>query len=139
MVEFFRLGWGFGFARYRPMRFVCAGGIATVSHWLLMAALIGLGQPELLATVVGSVSGALVNFFAQRHLTFRDRPVTHMAVWPYAWTCLLSWLINAWVFHLCFAWAGWPVAVAQGLATLMAAWASYFLYGRLVFRQGGQS
>lgn len=139
MVEFFTQGLGAGFARHRPMRFLCAGGIATLSHWLLMAILIALGVPELPATVAGSVAGALVNFFSQRHLTFRDRRVTNMAVWPYVLACLLSWLINAWVFHLGFAWAGWPVAIAQVLATLMAALASYFLYGRLVFRQGGKA
>jgi putative flippase GtrA len=104
-----------------------------------MAFLIALGVPELSATVAGSVAGALVNFFAQRDLTFRDRRVTNMAVWPYVLACLLSWLINAWVFHLVFAWVAWPVAIAQGLATLMAALASYFLYGRLVFRQGGKA
>jgi putative flippase GtrA len=139
MVEFFRQGLGAGFARYRPMRFLCAGGIATVSHWLLMAILIALGVPELPATAAGSVAGALVNFFSQRHLTFHDRRVTHLAVWPYVLACLLSWLINASVFHIGFAWAEWPVAIAQGLATLVAALASYFLYGRLVFRQGGKA
>jgi putative flippase GtrA len=139
MVEFFRQGLGAVVAQYRPLRFVCASGIATLSHWLLMAFLIGLGVPALQATVVGSVAGALANFFAQRHLTFHDRRVTAMAVWPYVLACLLSWLINAGVFQLGFAWAGFPVAIAQGLATLMAALASYVLYGCLVFRQGGQA
>lgn len=139
MVQFFTQGLGAGYARYRPLRFVCAGGIATLSHWLLMAILIALGAPALPATVVGSVTGALVNFFAQRHLTFRERRVTATVVGPYVLACLLSWLINAGVFHLGFARAGFPVVIAQSLATLMAAMASYFLYGCLVFRQGGKA
>lgn len=114
-------------------RFAGAGGLATAVHWLLMTGLVLLKLPALLATVVGSIAGAGVNYVLQRHLAFRHRHDHPQQGARYVIACLLLWLANAMVFWIANVFLVLVIWQSQLLASAATALLAYCLYQFLVF------
>jgi len=110
-----------------------SGGLATVSHWLVMALLINAGTPAFTATGVGAFVGSIVNYFLQRNLTFQSKTPHRIALLRYNFVCLQTWITNLLIFYLLHHIALLNTAYSQLLTTFTVSLLSYFLYKRVVF------
>jgi len=117
----------------QPVRFTLVGGLATVSHWLVMALAINLGAMPAMATAIGAVIGALVNYILQRNVTFQSNNSHRTALRRYLIVCLLIWGANLFIFFTLYHIVLLATVYAQLLTTLLVAFMSYFLYKRTVF------
>tara|TARA_R110002074_G_scaffold71754_1_gene165704 strand:- start:4101 stop:4490 length:390 start_codon:yes stop_codon:yes gene_type:complete len=115
--------------------FFAAGGLATLFHWLVMAALIGVGLEPVLATASGSVSGAVLNYGLQRHLAFRNAGPHRVTLWRYVGSCFVAWFCNLVFFFLLNNVLALPVTLSQVVTTGLVAALNYIVYQRLVFHE----
>ncbi|MEH6561660.1 MAG: GtrA family protein [Marinobacter sp.] len=115
--------------------FVAAGGLATLFHWLVMAALVSAGLEPTLATASGSVSGAVLNYGLQRRLAFRNAGPHIITLWRYIGSCMVAWLCNLFFFFLFNNVLALPVSLSQIVATGLVAALNYIVYQRLVFHE----
>ncbi|WP_323751889.1 GtrA family protein [Marinobacter sp.] len=115
--------------------FVAAGGLATQLHWLVMAALIGVGLDPVLATASGSVSGAVLNYSLQRRLAFRNAGPHRVTLFRYISACLGAWVCNLGFFFLLSNLLALPVTLSQIVTTALVAALNYIVYQRLVFHE----
>lgn len=115
--------------------FVAAGGLATLFHWLVMAALVSAGLEPTLATASGSVSGAVLNYGLQRRLAFRNAGPHIITLWRYIGSCFVAWLCNLFFFFLFNNVLALPVSLSQIVATGLVAALNYIVYQRLVFHE----
>jgi putative flippase GtrA len=115
--------------------FMAAGGLATLFHWCVMAALIGAGLEPTLATASGSVSGAALNYGLQRRLAFRNAGPHRVRLWRYIGSCFVAWLCNLVFFFLLNNVLGLPVPLSQIVTTALVAALNYIVYQRLVFHE----
>jgi putative flippase GtrA len=114
---------------------VAAGGLATVFHWLVMAALIGAGLEPTLATASGSVSGAALNYGLQRRLAFHNAGPHRVTLWRYIGSCFVAWLFNLAFFSLLNNVLTLSVPLSQIVTTALVAAMNYIVYQRLVFHE----
>jgi putative flippase GtrA len=119
------------------IRFLAAGGLATLSHWLTMALLIVTGTAPSLATAIGAVAGAGVNYLMQKVYAFRSANSHGFALPRYVAACVLLWLSNLLLFVLLHRLFTLPVVPAQFLTTAFVAMLSYWLYRHMVFIEPG--
>ncbi|MFT7338326.1 MAG: putative flippase GtrA [Marinobacter maritimus] len=115
--------------------FFAAGGLATLFHWLVMAALIGVGLEPVLATASGSVSGAVLNYGLQRRLAFRNAGPHGVTLWRYVGSCFVAWFCNLVFFFLLNNVLAIPVTLSQVVTTGLVAALNYIVYQRLVFHE----
>ncbi|MGO1693167.1 MAG: GtrA family protein [Marinobacter sp.] len=115
--------------------FIAAGGLATLFHWFVMAALIGAGVEPILATASGSVSGAALNYGLQRRLAFRNAGPHNFTLWRYIGSCFFAWLCNLVFFFLLNNLLALPVTLSQVVTTGLVAALNYIVYQRLVFHE----
>jgi len=119
------------------LRFIVAGGTATLAHWLTMALLVVAGTAPSMATATGAVAGAGVNYLMQKTYTFRSTNDHRVALPRYVAACALLWLANLLLFVLLHRLLHVPVASAQFVTTAFVALLSYALYRRMVFNDRG--
>ena len=113
-------------------RFLAGGAVATLLHWAVMAALIGLGAMPPMATAVGAGMGLLANYLAQHRYTFRSRQ-SHQTAFPrYVSAAATGWLVNL-VAFVAMQRAGAALIAAQLAATAIATAINFFLARRFVF------
>lgn len=117
----------------RILRFSLAGGLATASHWLVMALMINAGAVPATATAIGAFIGAIINYILQRHVTFQSNVAHHFALLRYLGVCTLTWFVNLIFFLVLHRIVLLSPLYAQGITTLTVALMSYFLYKRIVF------
>ncbi|MEN8213786.1 MAG: GtrA family protein [Pseudomonadota bacterium] len=117
------------------MRFITAGGMATLSHWLTMALLIAAGALPALATAVGAVVGAVANYLLQKAYTFRSGHSHHIVLPRYVAACALLWLANLLLFILLHRLFDLSIPPAQLLTTAFVALLSYWLFRSVVFNE----
>lgn len=120
---------------FQPLRFVLSSGLATTSHWSVMAMMIIAGVAPTVATAVGALIGAIANYFLQRKVTFRNNSPHHTTLPRYIVACTVIWLLNLIFFFIFYQIALLSTVVAQGTTTLAVALISYFLYKRVVFNE----
>ena len=118
---------------FEVQRFIVSGGVSTLSHWLTMALLIFAGVIPALATAIGAIVGAIVNYLAQKSYTFKSRSLHRIALPRYIAACAILWLANLVVFMLLNGALSLPVAPAQLVTTALVAILSYWLYRIMVF------
>lgn len=116
-------------------RFLWAGGLATGLHWLVMWWLVQGDIDATLATAIGAVCGAAVNYLLQYFHSFRCAE-SHFKVFPaYVRACALGWIANASLFYLIshFVLPGlsWAQLCTTGLVTLL----NFYLYKKVVFHE----
>ncbi|MCW8867422.1 MAG: GtrA family protein [Marinobacter sp.] len=115
-------------------RFLLAGGIATLIHWLTMLIFIGWGTNALLATAIGATVGLLANYVGQhRYAFYSDLP--HRIAFPrYITGAALGWALNLAGFSLLLV-TGLSVAPSQLITTGLVAFANYLFAQRFVFHE----
>lgn len=118
------------------IRFIGTGGLATVSHWISMAALIAMGMDALYATMTGAIIGAIVNYILQSRVTFKISGGHARNIPVYLVATTGSWCANAALFFLIIKFIGLPASAAQVITTGLVAILNYFLYSKLVFIAG---
>jgi len=123
------------FLPHQLQGFIAAGGLATLFHWLVMAALIAAGLEATLATASGSVSGAALNYGLQRRLAFRNAGPHSATLWRYIGSCFVAWLCNLVFFFLLNNLLTLPVPLSQVVTTALVAALNYIVYQRLVFHE----
>lgn len=114
---------------------MAAGGLATLFHWLVMAALMGVGFSPTNATASGSIFGAALNYDLQRRMAFRNAGPHRVTLWRYISSCLVAWLCNLTFFFLLNRILGLPVTLSQVVTTGFVAAINYVVYQRLVFHE----
>ena len=115
--------------------FLAAGGLATAIHWASMALLVLAGLPALTATAIGSICGAVTNYFFQRRLAFPGAGSHQKTVWRYVLSCLLAWVTNFVVFSFLQQGLLLSVTVSQLATTAAVALLNFTVYQRLVFHE----
>ncbi|MCF6225660.1 MAG: GtrA family protein [Xanthomonadales bacterium] len=121
--------------RIELLKFTFSGGVATASHWLVMALLIHAGVAALIATAAGAFFGAVVNYFLQRNVTFQSKTPHRLVLLPYFIVCLQIWIANVLFFYILHYAAEIDATYSQGITTSIVALISYLLYKRIVFNE----
>lgn len=114
-------------------RFLCGGGLATLSHWACMWLLISVQVTALVASVLGALVGALVNYWLQYHFTFQSSAPHRETFSRYAAVMPLCIVSNALIFYCLFSLLGMNSAPAQITTTTVVALLNYFVYAKGVF------
>lgn len=117
----------------RFVRFLIGGGIATATHWGLMAVLIAGGVVDLVATTIGALAGASVNYLLQHRYTFASSREHRDAVPAYVFVTILTLYLNGFTYRTLSHIAGMPMAASQACTTAMLAAINYLLYRTRVF------
>ncbi len=122
------------FSRIRFVRFLTGGGLATLTHWLIMLALVRAGIDPRVSTAAGATVGLFINYLAQYHYTFRSDLSHQTAFFRYLSSAVAGWVLNVAVFSAAYSIAGSTVA-AQAIATLASMITNYCLAERFVFHE----
>lgn len=119
------------------IRFLCCGALATLVHWMVFLFLIsGLSMPSvapLLATTLGAVVGAIVNYFLQHHLAFVSQASYQQTALPYLISVLLGFALNALCFALLMQLNVFPLWLTQVLSTACVTVFNFIFYKKVVF------
>lgn len=115
------------------IRFGLCATAATLTHWALMAVLVLLAFNPNLATALGALLGAVVNYVLQYHLAFKCSTSHRETFIRYLLSCAVGWMANLVLFSLLLYL--WPhqVLLDQLVTTLLVAGLNYSLYRRMVF------
>lgn len=119
----------------RGARFAAAGIAATLLHWACMAALIAAGSDARLATALGALAGAALNYPLQHRHTFSSTRAHGSALPRYLAACAVGWLANLLLFALLHGPVALAAPIAQALTTVAVAALNYLLYARMVFHE----
>ncbi len=105
------------------LRFCAAGAVGTAAHYLTLGLLVHAGWHATLATCVGAVAGALVNYGLNYRYTFHSWRPHRIAMSRFGAIAAIGWLLNGVVFALLHQGARLPLWPAQLLTTaLVLAW-----------------
>ena len=109
-------------------RYAVSGGVATASHYALMAGLVELGRwPAGLASVIGAALGALVAYGLNRAWTFAGHETSHRRALPRFFAVAgAGALLNGVGVWVGTAALGWHWLAAQVVSTLTVLVAGYF-------------
>jgi putative flippase GtrA len=110
------------------IRFVISGGSSTALHFTVMALLIYLGIKPVYATMVGAITGAMLNYGLQYYYTFRSQKSHLTASIHFAIASGLAWLSNLILFVFFHQYLNIPVPVAQVITTCLVTIQNYFMY-----------
>ena len=100
------------------LRYALVGGVATASHWALLALLVEAHwAPAWLGSGAGAVLGAQVAFIGNRHYTFGHAGPAWPAWWRFMGTAAAGALLGMAIVATGVA-LGWHYLLAQAVATL---------------------
>jgi putative flippase GtrA len=110
--------------------YALVGAAGTLLHWLLYAALVMAAVAPVIATTVGAVAGACLNYWLNRRLVFRtrDQPLRRLA--RFMAVAGIGMLINTFVVGLLH---GINVWLAQLCATALVLLSGYWMNARWTF------
>lgn len=116
----------------RLLRFLVTGGVATLAHWLVMAALVEAGLDPRLATAAGATVGLVLNYLGQHRFTFTSA-LRHRVAFPrYLGGAMLGWCLNLAIFSALLHFE-LTITVAQLLATGLVTLFNFKIAQRYVF------
>ncbi len=109
------------------VRYAGAGAIGTAAHYALLVALVqGLQAGAVVASTVGAIAGACINYALNHRFTFASEASHRRALPRFAAVAAAGIVLNALVMAGVLALAGPPYLVAQVAATLAVLAAGYF-------------
>ena len=113
------------------LRFLVVGGIATITHYVILVALVELtGMRPVLATSIGYAVGVVTSFVLNRKYTFRNQSSVARTFAKYCLVYVIGMGLNAALMVTVMA-QGVPYLIAQIVATaLVLVWS--FLGSRFV-------
>ena len=110
------------------------GLIGTAVHYTLMAILIrGLSAEVVLASTLGAIAGALVNYVLNYFYTFRSDRHHHEAIVRFWIIASIGWGINAGILAINEYLLGMHVILAQLTATAVVFVITFFMNRRWTF------
>lgn len=115
-------------------RFLTAGGLATLLHWLIMGMLVRAGLDPKLSTATGATAGLAFNYVIQHQYAFTSSLPHRVALPRYLAAASLGWFLNLLGFSV-LSLAGLEILSAQFLATAFGTVANYFFAKRFVFHE----
>lgn len=105
------------------VRFAAIGLLGTGAHYLILALLVQAGGPPTLATGIGALAGALLNYRLNYRYTFCSRQAHRCTAPRFLAIAGVGWLLNGGLFHGLHQGAGWSLWLAQLASTaLVLAW-----------------
>lgn len=125
--------------RQQIMRFLVSGAFATLVHWSVFALLTQLSILPLAATTYGAISGAVVNYFLQRHVVFASKVAHSSVLVPYTLTVLFSFALNAFLFFLIQQTQLFPLFMIQVITSACVMCINFVLYKKVVFHESPSS
>jgi len=118
----------------QAIRFLIAGGLATLVHWSVMAILVYQDMSPVRASTAGAIVGAVINYMLQFHWAFSAR--SHEKAAPaYACTLLLGWCANAATLAFFISVTQLDTRLGQACATATVAAMNFILYKKVVFHE----
>jgi putative flippase GtrA len=118
---------------FRVFRFIIAGGLSTLSHWIVMALLVFAAVMPEIASATGALVGAAVNYILQKTFTFQSMQRHRNALPRYLAACAVLWLANLLIFSALIRLLNIQIITAQVVTTALVAILSYWLFKRSVF------
>jgi putative flippase GtrA len=118
---------------FQVFRFVAAGGLSTLSHWVVMALMIFAAVLPELATAAGALVGAGVNYVLQKSFTFQSMQRHRSTLPRYVFACTFLWMANLLVFSTMIRLLNVQLITAQLITTALVAILSYGLFKKSVF------
>lgn len=115
------------------IRFIVAGGISTLSHWVVMALMIFSSILPEIASATGALVGAIVNYILQKTFTFQSTQSHRSTIPRYIAACAILWLANLLIFSTLIRIINLQIITAQIVTTAFVAILSYLLYKRNTF------
>lgn len=115
------------------LRFIVAGGLSTLSHWLVMAIMIFAAIMPEIASAAGALFGAVVNYILQKTFAFQSVQRHRITLPRYVAVCILLWLANLLIFSTMIRLLSVQIIIAQIITTALVAILSYWLFKRNVF------
>jgi len=97
--------------------------------------LIGTGLNPVLATTIGALVGAIVNYVFQFSWTFSGVGTHHAAIPAYVCTVVLGWAVNAGLYATLISFSVMGLATAQVCTTAAMATINFILYKKVVFHE----
>ena len=111
----------------RFVRYAGAGAIGTGAHYAVLMALVqGLGAGVVIASTVGAIVGAGINYALNHRFTFASQQSHRRALPRFATVAVAGIVLNALVLAAVLALVGPHYLVAQVAATLAVLVAGYF-------------
>ena len=114
--------------------FIIGGGSATVLHYISMTILILLGTLPLLATTIGALFGAILNYIVQYHYTFKSKESHYRAIFSYSISVSFGFIANILLFALFYDKLHWGIIIAQLSTTAIIMVLNFIIYKYLVFK-----
>ena len=118
---------------YQLLRFMTSGGTATLVHFMTMGVLVYSGTEPSIATAIGAIAGAILNYLLQYYFAFRSSRRHSLSLISYTAASGLAWISNLILFILFHDFIELNVVFAQLSATAVVTIQNYFVYNKLVF------
>jgi putative flippase GtrA len=101
--------------------YIIAGGIATAVHYAVLIALVEwAGLSAAPSAFIGALTGAVVAYLVNRHITFAGSTARHRQAVPrFMAIALVGAVLNGALVWLGVQQLGWHYLVAQALATVL--------------------
>ncbi len=118
-------------------KFIISGGGATACHFGVMWLLINFKVYATLATAIGMMIGAVINYFLQYNWTFKA-DISHLtSTRNYIITVILSFISNTFLFWLCYDKLYINILLSQIITSIIVALQNYLIYKKFVFLRNG--
>ncbi len=114
--------------------FLIGGGSATALHYTAMTLLIYFDTLPLLATTVGALFGAILNYIVQYHYTFESNESHYRAVFTYTLSVSFGFIANIVLFALFYEQLLWNIIIAQLSTTAIIMVLNFIIYKYIVFK-----
>ena len=119
----------------RFLVFAALGALGTLAHYAVLIGLVEAGVTgPALATGLGAVVGALVNYVLSRRLAFGSTRAHREALPRFLLVAGIGILLNPLLLAALLAWTGWPYLACQLLVTLGLLAVNYAIHSRWTFR-----
>lgn len=119
----------------RFLVFAALGALGTLAHYGVLIGLVetGVAAPAL-ATALGAIVGALVNYVLSRRLAFRSTRAHREALPRFLLVAGIGILLNPLLLGAFITWTGWAYLICQILVTLVLLAVNYAIHSRWTFR-----
>lgn len=119
----------------RVFRFIISGGLSTLSHWTMMWILVYASVIPEVASSIGAILGAVINYYLQREFAFKSIRKHKSTIPRYFIVCVIIWVSNLFIFFTLFRILNVEIIASQLLATALVALLSYWLFNKNVFNE----
>ena len=114
--------------------FIIGGGSATAAHYLIMALLVSFEMSPLLATTIGALFGAVLNYIVQYHYTFKSSQSHSRAISSYVLSVSFGFVMNFLLFAFFYESLHFHIILSQLTVTAIVMVMNFTLYKYFIFK-----